>query len=524
MLAAVVAAVVAGLAVTAAAAGPDAPLPDPSTWVRVEDPDYPGALARSETGAVVAEPPTDGTAWAPESVGVPDVILADPEAPLPVPGALGDPVVLTHADLWHARGFTGKGVRVAIFDVAWFGGDTSVEVLGDADVYTHDCFASPSCEAPFDPLRPHAANEGGVHGWACAEAVHRMAPDAELHLVRTDSFTLLEDAVAWAAREGIDVISMSMSFYSDSFYDGTGPHTPLMDTLAASGALMVKSAGNDGQLHWAGTYVDADGDGRMDADGDNAVEIYLDGSPGLTLSWDEYGGRCGHTDLDLVVVSPDGDIVGASHALQPPPEPQLCRPVDVLTPVVKTPGTYRVEIWQRHGQRVGLDVNLVAKSGAFAHPVTDGSVVDPGVHPLVAAIGAVRATNYWTGPAEPYSSRGPTRARTVKPDLMGPDGLVSSAFGAIGFYGTSASTPVVAGLVAVVMSEDPSLTSAEAFAKLQGWAHLPTPTQQTDLNALGPGMARLPDPDPDPRGCGQHRLIGGIALVPLLGLRRRRRQ
>ncbi|MEZ4235332.1 MAG: hypothetical protein R3F59_04065 [Myxococcota bacterium] len=481
------------------------PLLDPSAWIRVDDPDYPGALARSPSGAVLAAPPTDGTPWRPESLPV----LDDVDPALALPGELGDPVPLTHADLWHERGFLGQGVKVAIFDLAWFGGETDPAVLGD-HVTTHDCYTTPSCEAPFDPLRPHAANQGGVHGWGCAEAIHRIAPEAELHLYRTDSLTLLESASASAAREGVDVISLSMSFYSDSFGDGTGPHAELIDELTAAGALMVTSSGNDGRLHWGGTYVDADGDGRMDGDGDNGAWLYLDRSVGISLYWDQFGLRCGQTDLDLVIVAPDGDIVGRSDARQPPTGSQQCRPIDAVTPSVPEPGWYRVEVHHHSGSRVGVQVSVVAKGGQFLDPVPDGSVVDPGSQPLAKAVGAVRATGYGVGPLEPYSSWGMTGMRQPKPEIAGPDGLSVTPYGAVGFYGTSASTPVVAGLVALVMSEDPSLSSSEAFAGLQGWAQ-PPPRDDPDREGYGAGMARLPDLwGAPPVGCGERPLVGAV--------------
>lgn len=488
------------------------PVLDPSTWARVDDPDRPDAIARSATGAILANPPTDGTRWRPETLGE-LTAEEDPTSP-------GDPARVTNADAWQADGITGAGVKVAVFDLGWFAGELdTARTVGDAE--THDCFVTPTCERPFDPLRPNSAAEGGYHGWACAEAIHRVAPDAELHLMRAGSFTLLENAVDWAIRDGVDVISMSMSFYNDSFYDGTGPHDALMQRLTDAGVLMVTSAGNDAALHWQGAYLDADHDDRMDGDGDNAVLLYLERPTAINLVWNQFGPRCGDTDLELRVYDSDGNEVGASDDDVQDPA-QDCEPVDVVTPVVQTPDWYRVEVHLRRGVRVGVDVNLIAKGGNFLVPMAEGSLVDPAVHPLAVAVGAVRTTSYWDGPPEGFSSRGPTRNGLQKPEIMGPDGLTTSAFGPVGFFGTSASTPVVVGLIALVMQDDPSLSSREAFERLAGWAHLPSPTPTFGPGTYGAGMARLPVRDPEPARCGERPLWMGVLFVPW-GWRRRGR-
>ena len=87
---------------------------------------------------------------------------------------------------------------------------------------THDCYGHRSCDLPIDTIRPTYRHETGGHGIACAEVIHSIAPGAELHLVRVNGLTTLENAADWAVREGIDLVSMSMSFFNESFYDGTG--------------------------------------------------------------------------------------------------------------------------------------------------------------------------------------------------------------------------------------------------------------------------------------------------------------
>jgi subtilisin family serine protease len=107
-----------------------------------------------------------------------------------------------------------------------------------------------------------------------------------------------------------------------------------------------------------------------------------------------------------------------------------------------------------------------------------------------------------------------------KPEIAGPDGLTTPTYGVRGFFGTSASTPAVAGAVAVVRSRWPELTSREASERLRAWAFGDAPGW--DDPGLGAGRARLPVPDAAGEvGCrsGDRALL---LLVPLAGLRRRR--
>ena len=96
----------------------------------------------------------------------------------------------------------------------------------------------------------------------------------------------------------------------------------------------------------------------------------------------------------------------------------------------------------------------------------EGSIVDPGNHPSVYTVGAVRADRYVFNDPEPFSSQGPTLDGLQKPDISGPDGLTTHAFGPIGFYGTSASTPAVTGALALLMSEDLSQSPYDAADRL----------------------------------------------------------
>jgi subtilisin family serine protease len=481
---------------------------DPWALVRVEDPSHPDADAVSETGAVLLAPPAKGTPWRYEPV---------PE----VDGWVGqEGIEAMNIASYHELGFAGAGVKVAVFDLLWFGSEADPNELGE--VKTHDCYYHPSCDPPMDTWRPRFSFEEGVHGYACAEVIHDLAPDAELHLVRVNGFTSFENGVHWAIREGIDLISLSMSFYNDSFYDGTGDMAELIDELVAADVLLVTSAGNSAEQHWRGPYVDVDGDSRMDGDGQNGWWVYLNQGDAkrFYLNWDQYG-RCGKTDLDLYLYDTVGYIVGRSESVQDSSADQ-CQPVERMRATIEEAGWYWLEVHHLRGPTVDLSVRIHARGGAFAIPVPRGSVADPGAIGPAFAVGATRAAGYLSNGVEGFSSWGPNAAGLMKPDIVGPDGLSTDAYGGRGFYGTSAAAPAVTGALAVLLSTEPALTPYEAADRLQSFAITQEPTFSQPDPRWGAGKARLPGMVILETGCGERPLIMSLFWLPL-GLWRRRR-
>lgn len=478
---------------------------------RVAGEGWPGAVAVTAGASILEAPPPAGVAYTDE----PDVVLDQAgEAEGWQTWGRDDPM---NVGLWHAAGWRGQGVRVAVLDAGMYAGVIDPDRLGE--VGTADCTAHPSCEIPIDVTYARSGAEAGSHGIACAHAVRSTAPDAELFLVRVNGFASFENAVDWAIRHDIDVLSMSMSFHNSSFYDGTGPFSPLIRRLVANDVLLVTSAGNSGDQHWSGPWRDADGDGRLDGDGDNGLDLFVGNAGGrktLYLTWDEYL-SCGDSDLDVTAFSPSGQIVGRAEAVQDA-EGDRCSPLERVIVETEEAGTYRLEVRARRVAAAGLRLDLVALQGTLPGGTYAESVVDPGTHAGVLTVAAVRARGYLDNPPESFSAQGPVRSGEPKPELAGPDGLDSPVFGAENFFGTSASTPAVAGAVALVLSRDPTLTPHEATRQLQAWAWNPDRDGRSDPR-WGAGKARLPAPPGEAFGCQRG---GDAALFLLIPWRRRR--
>jgi len=476
--------------------------------VRVDEPGWPGALTSSESFSVLDAPPPPGTPWHVEEPPSVDMFYAWEGAE-----ALA-------IEPWAEAGQRGAGVKVAVFDVQWFNAEELPEELGEAQ--SHDCEGTRSCDVPMDTLHPRYSWEEGSHGVACAEIVHDYAPDAELHLVRVNGPTTFENAVDWAIRNDIDVVSLSMSFFNNSFHDGSGVMNDTAARLADAGTLLVSSSGNYAQEHWSGEWRDLDNDGWLDFPwGSSYLPIhYNEGGGGADISWDEFS-ACGRNDFDVYAVNRDGELVGAAEDVQDV-DGDHCAPVEHLSVHAETEDWYWLRIHRRRGAGA-VKLALLAKGGSvyFQEP---GGLADPASGSSTFTVGAVRADGYAHNGPEFFSSTGPTHAGAPKPDIAGPDGLSSLIYGSTGFYGTSASTPAVAATIALILGEDPDLTPRQAADRLAANTLDGGFTWTAPDGELGAGRARLWSlDDEDANGCAG----GGAAAIvaPLLwwGSFRRRR-
>ena len=178
------------------------------------------------------------------------------------------------AELFAEKGYTGKGMRIAIFDVGFSGADEHAAF--------HHIRSRNGILKTWDFVKKEEnVWKGGWHGtavWSCIAGVINgrnsgLATDAEFLLARTEigskePFAEEEYWVAaaeWADKNGADIVNSSLG-YTDSRYfprqmDGKTTYISRGANIAArKGLLIVNAAGNEGSSSWRiiGAPADAD--------------------------------------------------------------------------------------------------------------------------------------------------------------------------------------------------------------------------------------------------------------------------
>jgi subtilisin family serine protease len=350
----------------------------------------------------------------------------------------------------HTRGHWGRGTKVAVIDAGF---DKAMDARANGDLPT-TWFAR-----DFTGAGLYTESH---HGTACAEIVHDIAPEAELYLIKVASISDLEAATDLVIQDGIDVVTMSLSWYGYGYGDGKGLTCELVDEASQNGILWVNSAGNYATQVYSHMSNDTDGDGLHEFTGNLELLELENVSAGsrvnIWLTWYDWPLTGVDCDLLLYRLSPDGaaDLVDYSDTNLRYDAAQ--EHVYYETPAA---GRYAVAVWKEPTHR---DVRL--KIVSVHHDLKEqhdefGSISIPADARGALAVGAVYQRFWDTGPVESFSSRGPTFDGRIKPDIVGPDGVLTYSYGSQGYFGTSAATPHIAGAAALLKSTNPRHYTAE---------------------------------------------------------------
>ena len=397
------------------------------------------------------------------------------------------------ATSFHDENHKGQGVKIAIVDIG-FKGLTAAQANLDlpAEVTTMD-YSGNGLQTQY------------VHGTACAEIIHDMAPEAELYLIKIDTEADYFAAVDYCISEGVDVISFSLGNAGSGPGNGTGPICEKADAAITAGILWVSAAGNSATImdegttvgfHWKGTFRNSGyplpvgaggyihqfdpGDYQSIANGiGGVIATDDDGSPEtgeitIVLRWNDW--PYADVDYDLYVIDMVGEelvIIGSSTGNQN--GSQL--PLESVTIDIRPPSTqegYAVFVTKKTGEPSGVDMELFALGTSALYPyyTASSSIVEPADAAKVLAVGAIDYSNWTTGPLEQFSSRGPTNkwagsSARIKPDICGPDFVSTYSYGADSFPGTSAAAPHVVGAAALILSMHPHYTPDELEQALE---------------------------------------------------------
>jgi subtilisin family serine protease len=426
------------------------------------------AVAGSAGALIPASPATE---WPASPVRHLDATVGDGAAhqwrqTAAAPGHRESALDVIGAPALHAQGLTGEGIKVGILDEDFYAHQRMLGGVLPASVVAKT----------FHPEGINGDETG--HGTAVAEILHWVAPNAGLYFANaerplSDPETFAE-AIDFLLAEGVHVISLSLARGNAGPGDGTGAINDVINRATDAGVLVVIAAGNEGETHWGGRWDDPDGNGVLNFAGTserNTIRLVPRLLAQIELRWDEpWSGAC--TDFQLRVYSA---LTGALEAQSR--QRQDCssgsRPADTVTIRPESRNPYYITVERVSGDgspKLDLFVRSILGPISMRHNTTAGSIGIPGDNLRALTVGAVPLDSINT--IEPYSSRGPTADGRTKPDLVAPDGLrtvtgeiLDTAID-LEFYGTSASTPLVAGAAALLKQRHPDWGPAEIKSAL----------------------------------------------------------
>jgi hypothetical protein len=371
---------------------------------------------------------------------------------------------------WHAAGYRGQGIKVAVLDSGFRGFRAYLGRELPDHLSSRSFRADGNLEA-----------KDSRHGILCGEVVHAYAPAAELIFVNwePDVPETFLDAVRWAKEQGARVLTCSLIMPSWSDGEGRGPvHAVLTRLLGSEKSpgeiLCFASAGNTAQRHWAGPYHPGrNGDHEwVPGEAKNGLSPWGEEEVSVEMCWQGSG------DFDLRV----SDRATNKEEARSLARTNGDRSTAVARFLPKTGHSYDVRVRLARGSPGPF--HLVALGAWLNHSTARGSIPFPGDGEDVISVGAVTAA----GERMAYSSCGPN-SRKPKPDLVAPVPF-PSLLRARPFGGTSASAPQAAGMAALCLSRHPGWSGAQVRHALEKAAKdLGPPGHDCET---GYGMIRMP--------------------------------
>lgn len=355
----------------------------------------------------------------------------------------------------------------------------------------------------------------GDEGTAMLEIVHDIAPGADLYFAT--AFTSLAgfaQNITDLRAAGCDIIIDDISYFVETpFQNGQGPLVvspgnagliiQSVNDVTSAGAIYMSSAANSGNQNdstsgaWEGDFLNGgaaggvlSGAGTLHDFGGGTTQNPMLSAGRVLLKWSDPLGASGN-DYDIYALNAAGTgIVAAANNVQngndDPVEDLGNRAAGQRLVVVRWSGVDRFLHLNSNGGRITVSTsgsiyghnggqNTVSVAAAPAGPAVNNAAVGP--FPFAHSPVDVVETFSADGPRRIFYNADGTQITPgdvtstggqllQKPDITAADGVTTTTPGFIPFFGTSASVPHAAGLMALLKQASPLSTNAQLYTAM----------------------------------------------------------
>jgi subtilisin family serine protease len=366
---------------------------------------------------------------------------------------------------------------------------TGVKIGVISDGVNHK--ANVGAELPSVTVNPSIPGSGD-EGTAMLEIVHDLAPGADLYFSGPNTSVQMVNSINWLVGQGCKVIVDDLGFLGESYFTDTAVAQAAQNAVD-SGAVYVTSAGNFGNGHYQGNYVQgqsAFNGGLLHKFGGlgqevNKVTIPNGASFRAFLQWSDAPGTSAN-NYDLYLYENDDDDFGELDHSTTVQNGSNDYPFEYVTYTNNTGSAVSAELWVlRKNGAATRELELFTIGNFAPLQFNTGSDMLFGQEAVVDVMSVAAAPAASPSNIESFSSRGGSTVysnfttQTKSPVRQTLDGTavdgVNTAVGAAGFfsnpfYGTSAAAPHAAAIAALVRQANPLLTPSQVLQAMASTA------------------------------------------------------